>query len=160
MIGKTILEGNGTSSKRNLYIKGIIVLVLMAVSAIAILAMLQVAQPAQTTQTNQNQIHVKVPVQVDPNTPVALPNAKIGVMTTGYDSATDVVPTQDISVMVGLNYQNQAQLNTFLQQVQDPLSPLYHKFMSRSDFINTYSPSVSVYNKMVSYFNSKGFKVR
>ena len=132
MIGKTILEGNRTSSKRNLYIKGIIVLALMAVSAIAILAMLQIATPVQTNQTaeNQNQAPVKVPVQVDPNTPVALPNAKIGVMTTGYDSSTAVNPSDSISVMVGLNYQHQDQLNTFLQEVQDPLSPLYHKFLS------------------------------
>ena len=81
----------------------------MAVSAIAILAMLQIARPAQTNQTgeNQNQSPVKVPVQVDPNTPVALQNAKIGVMTSGFDSSTAVNPSDSISVMVGLNYRNQ-----------------------------------------------------
>ncbi len=59
-----------------------------------------------------------------------------------------------MSVMVTFKLSNQSQLNSFLSNLSNPSSPQYHKYMSRSEFASRFSPSISVYEDSVNYFNS------
>lgn len=64
-----------------------------------------------------------------------------------------------ISVMVTLKYQNQNQLNTFLADIQNPKSSLYHQYLTADEFINTYSPDKTAYDGLVTFFAQQGLTV-
>ena len=65
--------------------------------------------------------------------------------------------SQVLSVAVGLPVTNLAQLRQFADQVSDPASPNYRKYMTSTDVIGTYSPSVASYNQVVSWPQGRGF---
>ncbi|MCL4331907.1 MAG: S53 family peptidase, partial [Candidatus Thermoplasmatota archaeon] len=71
------------------------------------------------------------------------------------------INTNEIAnVVVTLHYRNTQGLNSFLSALQNPNSPLYHKYLSRQQFINTYSPTSTEYFSYVSYFLKEGFAVK
>ncbi|MGC2035746.1 MAG: protease pro-enzyme activation domain-containing protein, partial [Thermoplasmata archaeon] len=65
-------------------------------------------------------------------------------------------PATPETVLVTLAYSNQGQLDQFLQAVQDPSSPLYHHYLTASEFDSEYGGSPAVYSSAVSYFGSFG----
>ena len=81
------------------------------------------------------------------------------VLTSGYTSAIAVNPTMQLTVLVGLKYNQPTLLNTYLSDVQNPSSSVYHQYMSKQQFYNTFSPSQQVYSNLVNYFSSKGLTV-
>jgi len=62
-----------------------------------------------------------------------------------------------VALAVGLPVTNPAALQTFIQQVSDPHSPLYRKYFSQPQFYATYSPSVTDYQQVQNWANQSGF---
>jgi subtilase family serine protease len=50
-------------------------------------------------------------------------------------------------------------LETFLQQVYDPSSPIYHQFLSVQDFTNMFGPTQADYDAVVHFAQANGFKL-
>ncbi len=66
---------------------------------------------------------------------------------------------QHLNVLITLGYRNDQQLQSFLSALQNPQSPLYHKYLTAQQFTNDYSPSASAYSTIVNYFSSQGFQI-
>lgn len=56
-----------------------------------------------------------------------------------------------IRFVVGLSLQNEAQLETYLRDVDDPNSSVYGQYLTPQDFLNQYSPSPQNVTKVISY---------
>ncbi len=66
---------------------------------------------------------------------------------------------EKITVLITLKYRNQAFLNKYLDDLQNPSSPLYHKYLSQSQFVYLFSPSSTDYYSIANYFIQNGFSV-
>ncbi len=64
--------------------------------------------------------------------------------------------TTPLRVMLGLQLQNEAQLNSAILAVNTPGSPSYGKFLTPSEFVATYSPSSSQIQAVESYLSRMG----
>ncbi len=87
-----------------------------------------------------------------------IPNSETGVITNIHPVAAENM-NQHVSVMVTLQYRNQAYLNQFLSEVQNPSSPMYHHYMTSQEFSSTFSASSTEYYHYVEYFQTHGFSV-
>jgi len=87
-----------------------------------------------------------------------IPNSETGVVTDTHPLGQENT-NQHINVMVTLQYRNQAYLNEFLSEVQNPSSPLYHHYMTAQEFSSMFSASPAEYYHYVEYFQSHGFSV-
>jgi subtilase family serine protease len=75
-------------------------------------------------------------------------------------SAADYGPlpaTQPITVRVVLKLQNQAALNTYIREINDPTNPLYGQSLTPAQFAATYAPSSAQVQQVVRYLQDKGF---
>ena len=72
----------------------------------------------------------------------------------GQKSSSD-----SVSMTVVLRYPNEAQLNSLLSKLYDPLDPSYGHFLTTQQFTDQFSPSQSDYQAIQSYFKSQGFTV-
>lgn len=59
-------------------------------------------------------------------------------------------------VLLTLSYSNQASLSVLLAGLSDPSSPLYHKYLTASQFDAAYSPPAADYSTVVGYISSYG----
>jgi pseudomonalisin len=64
--------------------------------------------------------------------------------------------TTSLRVMLGLQLQNEAQLNSAILAVNTPGSPSYGKFLTPSEFVATYSPTSSQIQAVESYLSRMG----
>ncbi len=94
-----------------------------------------------------------------PEKPLFIPLAQSGVVMSGFQAVSSVDSSLPMNVLVTLGFNHQALLNLTLNQLQDPSSPIYHKYLSSSQFISEFSPSVQEYNSYVNYFRSQGLNV-
>lgn len=85
--------------------------------------------------------------------------ASVGAVSALSGQVQRVDPGMSLHVMVSLSYRNQNQLSSFLSDVQNQYSPLYHKYLTRSQFISKYSPTVAEYTSYLNYFRSHGFQI-
>ena len=67
-------------------------------------------------------------------------------------------PSQAITVRVGLKLQNQAALNTYIQNINNPSSALYGQSLTPAQFAATYAPSNAQVQQVVSYLQNQGFQ--
>ena len=79
----------------------------------------------------------------------------LGSRITGYvATGNSTVPINkkvgSLSVVITLKYQDQAGLNSYLQELQDPSSPFYHHYLTHREFVQRYSPPAEVYNSLTS----------
>jgi pseudomonalisin len=72
-----------------------------------------------------------------------------------YGPAT---PEQALTVRVGLKLHNQAALNSYIKNINDPNSALYGQSLTPAQFAATYAPSTAQVQQVVSYLQSKGFE--
>ncbi len=86
--------------------------------------------------------------------PMKIVNAVMVPNTTGVQSMGAF--KGDINVMITFNFSHQLALRNFLNNLSNPLSPQYHRYISAGEFDHLYGPSSSFYNGAVSYFNSLG----
>jgi len=66
---------------------------------------------------------------------------------------------EKVTIMITLKYKNQELLNKYLNDLQNPSSPLYHKYMSQSEFIKLFSVNSNEYYSIANYFIQNGFNV-
>jgi pseudomonalisin len=75
-------------------------------------------------------------------------------------SAADLGPApsdQAITVRVALKLQNQSELVTYIQNINNPNSALYGESLTPAQFAATYAPSAAQVSAVVSYLESAGF---
>ena len=70
-----------------------------------------------------------------------------------------VAGSQPISLAVGLGLRNQADLTTYLQQVTQPQSSLYHHYLNANSFSTLYGPLPVSENIVAAYLRTQGFTV-
>ncbi len=71
----------------------------------------------------------------------------------------DLDPAQHLHFSIVLQPRNQAQLSWLLSDIYDPSSPDYHKFLSVSQFVDQFAPTVEDYQAVVAYAQAQGFTV-
>ena len=67
--------------------------------------------------------------------------------------------SQSMRIDIVLALRDPAGLQTFLQQVYDPASPIYRHFLTVQDFANMFGPSQQDYDAVVSFAKADGFTV-
>ncbi len=87
-----------------------------------------------------------------------LPSATSGVFAQGAHT-NRINGTTLMDTMFTLHYRNQGALDTFLQELQNPGSPYYHRYMTSSQFTQAFSPASGEYYGYVHFFRSRGFVV-
>lgn len=72
---------------------------------------------------------------------------------------SDLDPGTDLNLTIGLPLRNQEALATLLQQVYDPSSPNYHRFLTPEQFTAQFSPTAEDYQAAINYAKASGLKV-
>jgi len=67
--------------------------------------------------------------------------------------------TEEHHVVLGLALRNREALETYLAEVQDPASPLYHRFLTQEEFNASYAPTVAEEAAFVAHLASNGLDV-
>ena len=70
-----------------------------------------------------------------------------------------LVPTQQLQFNIGLPLRNQTELTRFLQELSDPSSPNYRKFLTPEQFTEKFGPTKEDYQAVQDYARSNGFTV-
>jgi len=80
-----------------------------------------------------------------------------------YTSSSQVVArtatNQSINLAVGLSLRNQAGLASYLQQISNPGSPLYHHYLNAATFAALYAPLPSSEAAVIGYLRSQGLTI-
>lgn len=71
-----------------------------------------------------------------------------------------VDPEQEITFTVWLKLRNKKQLDSFINELYDPQSALYQKFLTKEEYEASHAPSVRAAQKVENYFISKGMKTK
>lgn len=67
--------------------------------------------------------------------------------------------TQRLNLAIGLPLRNQAQLTPFLNQLYDPNSPNWHRFLTVEQFAEHFGPTMNDYNAVVNFAQKSGFRI-
>jgi uncharacterized repeat protein (TIGR01451 family) len=67
--------------------------------------------------------------------------------------------TNNLQLAIGLPMHDQAGLNTLIQQISDPASPNYHKYITTEEFTERFGPTKEDYQKAIDFAQSNGLKV-
>jgi uncharacterized repeat protein (TIGR01451 family) len=67
--------------------------------------------------------------------------------------------TNNLNLAIGLPVRNQAALNRLLQEVYDPASPNYHKFLTPPEFTALFGPTEQDYQAVVDFARQNGLKL-
>src|SRR6266516_5016449 len=68
-------------------------------------------------------------------------------------------PDQPISLAVGLNLRNTANLASYLKEISDPHSHLYHHYLSPASFASLYGPLPQSEVSVIAFLRSQGFRI-
>ena len=66
---------------------------------------------------------------------------------------------QRLSLAISLPLRNQAELDNLLQQIYDPHSPSYHKYLSVQEFAERFGPTQSDYATVLQYSRAQGLDI-
>jgi hypothetical protein len=67
--------------------------------------------------------------------------------------------SQQLSLAITLPLRNQEQLQTLLQQLEDPTSPNYHQYLTVAQFTEQFGPTVVEYQQVIAFAQSHGLTV-
>jgi len=67
--------------------------------------------------------------------------------------------TKRLNIVIGLPLRNQSDLNSLVQQLYDPNSPQYHKFLTPEQFTARFGPTESDYNAVKAFAKTNGLTV-
>ncbi|MGC2297335.1 MAG: S53 family peptidase [Acidobacteriaceae bacterium] len=84
-----------------------------------------------------------------------------GISLSQLASAADYGPatsTQAVTVRVALRLRNQAALNTYIKNINDPTNALYGESLTPAQFAAAYAPSNAQVQQVVGYLQSQGFE--
>ena len=68
-------------------------------------------------------------------------------------------PSQRLTLSISLPVRNPQQLQSFIQQVNNPASAEYRKFLTVQQFTQQFGPTVQDYQKVIAYANQHGLTV-
>jgi kumamolisin len=68
-------------------------------------------------------------------------------------------PQQQVSLLVGLRYRNDAQLDQFVDAVSDPHSPMYRRYLTNAEFNAYFAPTVRDYNRVAAVLAQAGLRI-
>ncbi len=71
----------------------------------------------------------------------------------------DLPATNQLNLAIGLPLRNQAALDQFLQQLQDPASANYHHYLTPQEFTEQFGPSPQDYDAVVNFAKTQGLSV-
>jgi hypothetical protein len=75
-------------------------------------------------------------------------------------AAVDVLPDSlQLNLSIGLPLRNQDGLTNLLEQLYDPSSPLYHRYLTPQEFTEKFGPTELNYLRLIQFVRSKGLKV-
>lgn len=66
---------------------------------------------------------------------------------------------QAVAVAIGLNLRNEAGLTSYIQQITQPQSPLYHHYLNSATFNTLYAPPPESEAAIRAFLHSEGFKI-
>ncbi len=64
-----------------------------------------------------------------------------------------------LSLAIGLPLRNREDLDRFLEQISDPRSPNYRRYLSASEFAERFGPTQADYDKLIEFFQANGLAV-
>ena len=67
--------------------------------------------------------------------------------------------TQHLYLAIGLPSRDEPGLKTFVQQVYDPASPLYHQYLTPEQFAERFGPTEQDYEAVIAFAKANGFQV-
>jgi pro-kumamolisin-like protein/putative Ig domain-containing protein len=75
-------------------------------------------------------------------------------------AAVDRLPgSLQLNLAVGLPLRNEAALTNLLEQLYDPSSPLYHRYLTPQEFTERFGPTEQDYQRLVRFVRAKGLRV-
>src|SRR3989440_5772790 len=89
---------------------------------------------------------------------VQLPST-IAKITSKSKVVAQTTANQPVSLAIGLNLRNQADLTSYLKQISTPQSPLYHHYLNAATFTALYAPLPSSEAVIIDYLRSEGFTI-
>ena len=93
------------------------------------------------------------PVVTGPLTPVPLgPSSSIA----PGSRVIDRDPSSPLHVVITLAYTNQSVLSNFLAELSNPKSPVYHHYLTETQFVSDFSPSLSTWDAIVGVVEGAG----
>jgi hypothetical protein len=72
------------------------------------------------------------------------------------DLTSPANPNGTVEVLVSFDFSNEEGLDSLLNELSDPASPLYHHYLTHAEFDEEYGGNTSVYEALVGYFQSFG----
>lgn len=70
-----------------------------------------------------------------------------------------MLPSEKLQLAIGLPLVNQSGLSLLLQEIYDPASTLYHRYLSPNEFANQFGPNESDYAKLIAFVEANGLTV-
>lgn len=70
-----------------------------------------------------------------------------------------VPPTQTLRLNIALPLRNESELDQLLEQIYDPTSPNYHRYLSVQEFTERFGPSEADYQAVISFAKAAGLQV-
>jgi hypothetical protein len=67
--------------------------------------------------------------------------------------------TNRLALAIGLPLRNQAGLSNLIQQLYDPASPNYHRYLTPEQFAERFGPTEQDYQKVIAFFQTNGLIV-
>jgi subtilase family serine protease len=74
-------------------------------------------------------------------------------------SQSRLAPTNSLTLAIGLPLRNETALDQFIQQLTDPQSPNYHKFITPAEFAARFGPSEADYLAVKNFALTNGFQI-
>jgi subtilase family serine protease len=103
-------------------------------------------------------IAMRVVARADSNAPTSL-NAQVVPLIQSAQMLQAANTSQQLNLSIGLQPQNQAQLNSLLSALYNPQSPQYQQYLSPTQYESLFSPTSDQAQQVVSYLQSQGMTV-
>ncbi|MDQ2886184.1 MAG: S53 family peptidase [Chloroflexota bacterium] len=94
--------------------------------------------------------------QADDSTPVPLSTVTVNPSTQHAKFVQAAVGSQQLRLAVGLQLQNTATLDTLLQDVYNPKSPMYRHYIAPAHFTQLFAPTSDQVDQVTSFLQSNG----
>ena len=129
---------------------------IMLLSVLAVLNMMYLSPMNISTSVNNSSTNNSSPTVTANN----FIDDNIGqVITNGYTDPVPINPYMQLTVLVGLKFTNPTLLNNYLTDVQNPSSVTYHRYLSKQQFQDYFSPDLATYSNLGNYFTKSGLTV-
>ncbi len=94
--------------------------------------------------------------RADDSTPVPLSTVTVNPSTQHAKFVQAAVGSQQLKLAVGLQLQNTATLDTLLQDVYNPKSPMYRHYIAPAHFTQLFAPTSDQVDQVISFLQSNG----